>query len=381
MDFSDFEVEQFIYSCINMIPIVAGCCIDALSRYLSSNSVTRLSTGNTQAVGIGIAIASAVFWNVNVKIVYIPSISKKDDVESLSSIVTERLNSPTIILTDDAYLAYRRKEIAKLFKIVLHELAQIAPLLLGEKFIVDGDIASRLFNLVMKFSSYGFKNMKNLAIEENTHTRKTVETSLVARKFTLETVDRKVIEFFFKNLRESNGRLKYVIIQSKVNNAIKALLIKTILEGDSRLLEIIRSGNLSKEIENSLDYLIDKLETALVLGRDIKELIEKNRQLLEKLRKYEEEITDLKRKNEELENILKRKRDEIISKLFQEKYLRIVVVDGFIKKKRRELIVRAPVYVLFLIRNLMKEYDGHVPVKLIKMLEQYKLVKIVKYGG
>ncbi|NPB00222.1 MAG: hypothetical protein GXO10_02510 [Crenarchaeota archaeon] len=364
-----------------MIPIVAGCCIDALSRYLSSNSVTRLSTGNTQAVGIGIAIASAVFWNVNVKIVYIPSISKKDDVESLSSIVTERLNSPTIILTDDAYLAYRRKEIAKLFKIVLHELAQIAPLLLGEKFIVDGDIASRLFNLVMKFSSYGFKNMKNLAIEENTHTRKTVETSLVARKFTLETVDRKVIEFFFKNLRESNGRLKYVIIQSKVNNAIKALLIKTILEGDSRLLEIIRSGNLSKEIENSLDYLIDKLETALVLGRDIKELIEKNRQLLEKLRKYEEEITDLKRKNEELENILKRKRDEIISKLFQEKYLRIVVVDGFIKKKRRELIVRAPVYVLFLIRNLMKEYDGHVPVKLIKMLEQYKLVKIVKYGG
>ncbi|NPA69963.1 MAG: hypothetical protein GXO26_04080 [Crenarchaeota archaeon] len=364
-----------------MIPIVAGCCVDALSRYLSSTSIVKLSTGVTQAIGIGIAIASAVFWNVNIKIIYIPTISDKENIGNLSTIIAERLNSPTILLTDEAYRVYRRREIAKLFKIILYELSQIAPLLLGEKFIIDGEIAGKLFNFIMKFSSYSFKNMKNIAegnaekIEKVSHDN----SNIITRTFSIDNVDRKILEFFFKNLRESNGKLKYIIVQSKINNAIRNMLIRTILEGDPKLIEIIYKSSLSKEIENSIDYLIDKFEISLTLGKNVKELIEKNKQLLEKIRKYEEEIISLRRRNEELENILKVKKEELISKLFQERQIKITVLDGFLKKRRRTIIVRAPLYVLLLIKNLMKEYDGYVPIKLVKMLEQHNLAKIVKY--
>ncbi len=381
MDFSDSEVEQFIYSCINMIPIVAGCCIDALSRYLSSINMAKLNASNAQAIGIGITIASAVFWNVNIKIIYVPTLSDKEDIGNLSTIISERLNSPTILLTDEAYRVYRRREMAKLFKIILYELSQIAPLLLGEKFIIDGEIAGKLFNFIMKFSSYSLKNMKNIAEGNTDKIERTVHdtSNIVTKTFSIDIVDRKILEFFFKNLRESNGKLKYIIVQSRINNAIRNMLIRTIIEGDPKLIEIICKSSLSKEIENSIDYLIDKFEISLTLGKDVRELIEKNKQLLEKIRKYEEEIITLKKRNEELENILKIKKEELIAKLFQEKHVKITVLDGLLKKRKRMVIVRAPLYVLLLIKNLMKEYDGYIPIKLIRMLEQHNLAKIVKY--
>ncbi len=373
MELSDSQIELFLNSCANMIPIAAGCCIDTASRFLSTVD-GKIVGEHAQIVGVCLALSSAVFWNVNMVLAYVSG-----SLENLELLVRSS-NVPIVPFTYDDYREYVNGNLVKLFERVLYKLSHVSPFFLGENYMINGELSRRFVDFIMKYSSSSIGILNDIVSKipvgsiEVEHDQRRI----MSRKFSLEYVNKKSIIFFFKSLKRCSSNIQYVIVQSRLNNTVKSLLLRTLIEGEPELIKILSRSSVSSDIERSLNYLISSFEKAIVLGKDVESIVRKNEALAREIQEKDKVIKTLEEKLKDLEQHVQRRKSEIISKLYQEKDLKIVIERGFLFKRREEVIIKAPVYILALIQSIARSNNGRVPIDMLKIFEKYGIVRVLR---